>query len=158
MAYQIWAIKKEAETMLKDEESYWSQRAKSLWLAKGGKNTKYFHAKASLIKKNNSIWGVKDSEGVWHPQERKVEEVFCFYFEDIFKSTNSSQQAIDEVLNVMPRKVTDDMNDKLTALFTDVDVRFALMQMHPSKSSGLDGLLALFLTKYWDVVKSSLNL
>lgn len=38
---------------------------------------------------------VEDGDGVWHLDEGKVEEIFYFYFEEIFKSKNSSQQAID---------------------------------------------------------------
>lgn len=64
-------MEKQAEIFLRDKETYWVQRAKADWLAKGDKNTKFLHAKASFRKKNNGISGIKDEAGQWHSDSDK---------------------------------------------------------------------------------------
>ena len=41
--------------MLIDKEVYWKQRSRTDWLLEGDRNTKFFHAKASVQKKENKI-------------------------------------------------------------------------------------------------------
>jgi len=45
-----------------------------------------------------------------------------------------------------------DMNDSLLRPFTKAEVIFALSQMHPIKSPGLDGFAACFYQKSWSTV------
>ncbi|MCI25873.1 hypothetical protein A2U01_0047064, partial [Trifolium medium] len=49
--------------VLKQEEDYWKQRAKTHWLRDGDANTKFFHAIASTRKKKNSITKLSNAEG-----------------------------------------------------------------------------------------------
>ena len=44
------------------------------------------------------------------------------------------------------------MNDNLTQRYTMEEVRYALFQMHPSKSPGPDGMSPFFFQKYWHIV------
>jgi len=42
-------------TLLAQEEAYWRQRAKQLWLKEGDLNTEYFHEMASSKRKCNML-------------------------------------------------------------------------------------------------------
>ena len=44
---KISCLRREINDLLDDEEIYWGQRAKALWLKEGDKNTKFFHVQAS---------------------------------------------------------------------------------------------------------------
>ena len=44
------------------------------------------------------------------------------------------------------------MNQMLVKQFTRNEIEAALKQMHPTKSPGPDGMLAIFYQKYWDIV------
>lgn len=72
-AEKILKAEKEADNFLKEEVVYWSQRAKAVWLEKGDRNTKFFHARASARRKNNTISGLEDHDGVWHTEDVMVE-------------------------------------------------------------------------------------
>ncbi|KAL9672041.1 hypothetical protein QQ045_028289 [Rhodiola kirilowii] len=63
---------------------------------------------------------------------------------------------------MVPKLVTEDMNNTLLEPFTEREVRRALFQMHPTKAPGLDGFPAQFYQTNWeivgeDVVKESLR-
>ncbi|KAL0401629.1 UNVERIFIED_CONTAM: hypothetical protein Slati_4192800 [Sesamum latifolium] len=53
------------EEYLSREEILRKQWGKAQWLAKGGRNTPYFHARASARKRKNSISRLRDKNGEW---------------------------------------------------------------------------------------------
>ena len=68
------------------------------------------------------------------------------FFEDIYTSTQPTR--IDEVTNMIPVKVTGEMNVELTRDFTSEKVRTALYHMHPTKALGPNDMSAIFYQKY----------
>jgi hypothetical protein len=51
------------DNLLKNEETWWAQRAKAKWLQQGDKNSKYFHLKASQRKRKNKINFIHNQQG-----------------------------------------------------------------------------------------------
>ena len=47
----------------------------------------------------------------------------------------------------IPTRVSEDMNESLTYVFTREEVATTLKQIHPTKAPGLDGMFAIFLSK-----------
>uniref|UniRef100_A0A803Q153 RNase H type-1 domain-containing protein n=1 Tax=Cannabis sativa TaxID=3483 RepID=A0A803Q153_CANSA len=60
--------------LLAQQEIYWRQKSKQLWLHNGDKNTKYFHATASARKRNNQIQQLQNDDGVWTTWETSIEQ------------------------------------------------------------------------------------
>ena len=54
---------------------------------------------------------------------------------------------IDEIINAIPRHVTEEMNTELTKVFTRDEVTKALQQLHPTKAPWPDGMSAIFFHK-----------
>lgn len=54
------ALKTEINTILHQDELFWQQRSRSIWLPTGDKNTKFFHQRASQCRRKNHISGVQD--------------------------------------------------------------------------------------------------
>ena len=54
---------------------------------------------------------------------------------------------MEECLNAVQCKVTDDTQEFLSSEFTAEEVKVALFQMGPTKAPGPDGMNALFLSK-----------
>jgi hypothetical protein len=58
---------------------------------------------------------------------------------------------MDQVLNTIPRKVTEAMNSDLLANYSTDEVKTALYQMFPTKALGPDGYPAHFFQRKWEL-------
>ena len=72
------------------------------------------------------------------------------YFEKIYSTEHPSEYEV-QVENV-ERCITPEMNKYLLEAFGVEEVRYAINQMHPTKSPGPNGMSLLFYQKYWEVV------
>lgn len=113
------------------------------------------HTKASARRRNNTIYGVEDSTGIWHTDDSMVENIVIDYFQNIFTSSGPSSVDIEPVIESVRVSVSNDMNEFLCSPYSKLEVKDALWQSHPSKSPGPDGFSSFFYRKYWEVIKKS---
>lgn len=66
------------------QEIFWSQRSKQLWLREGDQNSKYFHASAKVRRKRNHITTLQDSNGREVGLDSGLQEVMEGYFRELF--------------------------------------------------------------------------
>ena len=149
-ANAIDSCRKEISELYIKEEILWKQRAKTLWLTEGDRNTKFFHGVASRRRRNNKITKIQDGNDSWHETDDEIGNVFLAYFNNLF--TTSRPSCMDTIFQVMDCKVSREMNDKLDMKFTKDEVKQALFQMNPNKAPGPDGMTACFYQKYWDIL------
>ncbi|XP_019194865.1 PREDICTED: uncharacterized protein LOC109188687 [Ipomoea nil] len=62
---EFLTVERELEVLLRQEEVFWLQRSKQLWLKHGDVKTKFFHRAATALRKRNLLLRVKDQEGAW---------------------------------------------------------------------------------------------
>ena len=62
---EINQVRKDIKDLIDSEEIYWCQRSKAHWLREGDRNTKFFHARASERRKQNTILGIWDIFDSW---------------------------------------------------------------------------------------------
>ena len=77
-------------------------------------------------------------------------EVALAYFDNLFHVGVGDQ--MEECLNAVQSKVTDDMREVLSSVFTTEEVKVALFQMGPTKAPRLNGMNAIFYQNFWHVV------
>ena len=85
-------------------------------------------------------------------EEEDVKIRFCNYYASLFTITNPSQAQLEVVLQNMPRKVTDEMNEELDIPFIVEEISAALSQMCPIKAPEPDGVPVAFFQKHWKSV------
>ncbi|KAA3479291.1 reverse transcriptase [Gossypium australe] len=91
-----------------------------------------------------------DDNGVRHSEPANMLKVASDYFADLF---TTSEMGLDKhLLNLMERKVTDDMNESLLQRFMEEDVWNAVKSMPSLKAPGVDDFLAIFFQRYWHIV------
>ncbi|KAF7135390.1 hypothetical protein RHSIM_Rhsim08G0109800 [Rhododendron simsii] len=98
----------------------------------------------------NSDSGPPAGMGSWLSDPQEVHSEFRRHFTTLFSANPSIQ--VQETVEAIPSKLTDDMNRSLTRSVTDLEIHTALMDMGPSKAPGVDGMTALFYHSYWSTV------
>ena len=154
MGKEINSLRREINDLLDCEENLWHQRSRILSYGLGDCNTKFFHSRALQRRKKNSISDIWDEYGNWCDTNESIAAAAISYFETLFTTAHPSRMS--EVTDMIPTRVTDEMNQKLISTFTRDEVEAALKQMHPTKAPGPDGMSAIFFQKYWDVVENDI--
>ena len=76
------------------------------------------------------------------------------YFAHLF--TRENGEIDSSVLESIPRKVTDDMNEVLLLPYTEQEVKEALFNIGDLKAPGPDGLHAIFYKRFWSMLGDDL--
>jgi len=103
-----------------------------------------------MRKKTNTISKLEREDGTTTDDSREIAHIITAYYEQLFSS--SGVREWERVLQAVPVKVTQAMNDVLCAPYSETEIFQALKAMHPSKAPGPDGFTALFFQQFWDVV------
>jgi hypothetical protein len=103
---------------------YWQQRAHANWLKFGDRNSGYFHAFASEMKRTNAIKSLKREGGGVVEREEELGPYISNHYKSLFMSSNGNTN--DELLRHVPQSVTDEMNLSLTCGFLAEEVLGAL--------------------------------
>jgi hypothetical protein len=137
------------ELLLEQDEVYWAQRSRADWLQFGDRNTSFFHNFASARRKKNRITKLKNDDGDWVEGTDPLKPLILNYFANLF--TSEVQGTDPAILEKVPARVDDSMNEKLLAPFSPEDVKKAAFSIGDLKAPGPDGLHAVFYKKLWDV-------
>uniref|UniRef100_A0A803PS58 Reverse transcriptase domain-containing protein n=1 Tax=Cannabis sativa TaxID=3483 RepID=A0A803PS58_CANSA len=140
------------DELLEQEEIYWQQRSRVDWLNAGDRNTKFFHAKASARKSNNTIKFLQLDNGTRVSAKHEMTAAIHDYFAEIFTASSLDEDAVAITLNVIPTTITSEMNADLLKPFEASEVEVALHSMAPDTSPGIDGMSPMFYQHNWDVV------
>lgn len=97
----IRVVEMQIDDFLRDEEIYWRQRSKAFWLKEGDHNTRYFHAKASSMKRRNTIDGLLDTNNQWWEDELDIENEFSNYFTTLFTSCTPPSRTWNWLFNLL---------------------------------------------------------
>jgi hypothetical protein len=129
---------------------WWSQRAKTLWLTHGDRNTKFFHQKASHRRRKNKIEAIKDHMDTLQTERRKIEDIFLNHFQLLFTSQNPTNS--QDITQVVKDRINNEHHEHLQKDFTADEVYKAIKDMKSLAAPGPDGLPARFYHTYWDII------
>jgi len=134
------------------EEQIWQQRSRIQWLKKGDRNTGFFHAATRTRRTINSIPVIEDMQGGAVYEEQQIGRVISDYFTQIF--TSNGNGSFTQIQGLLARKVTPEMNEMLTTIPSDSEIREAMKSINGGKARGPDGFSATFYQSYWHIVGS----
>lgn len=146
---KIRVLSAEIERVAKAEEVHWNRRSHMSWMFSGDRNTKLFHYAASERKKQNTISGLLNSQGILVEEETELADVVSEYFSHLFSSSHPSENDIKEVTDGNLPHLSEEDVKMLLEPYTLGEVKKALFSMHPNKAPGLDGFPASFFQHLW---------
>lgn len=150
---EVYDYRSELEGLFSSEKVFWKQRSKVLWLQGRDRNSRNFHSVATKRRRTNRIDRIVDGTSQWVSSSAMELELVCYY-EGMF--TLATPHDMDRILQLVERKVTDNMNRDLDSGFTMQEVEIALNDMSCHKSPGPDGFNASF-KECWATMGSDLN-
>ncbi|XP_027182324.1 uncharacterized protein LOC113780749 [Coffea eugenioides] len=118
---QLADLKLQLSKAYKEEELFWSQKARCRWLQEGDKNTAYFHASVMATRRRNKITVLQRNNGDWCNTDQEL---------------GGNMQLLP---TVVPNAISRQMNERLIQLVNEAEIKKALFSMHPNKSPGTDG-------------------
>lgn len=133
----------------KIETEAW-QRARPFVLRDNDKNSSYFHYCASHRRKRNKIESLVDNNRRVCVDLEDLMSVVHSYYAELF--TSSRPPLDSNSFACIENQLTDDMRDVLLKSYVKEEVFQAFKSMHPGKSPGPDGFLAMFYLKFWDLI------
>ncbi|KAL5818501.1 hypothetical protein ACOSQ4_022343 [Xanthoceras sorbifolium] len=102
----IKEVERELDTLLAREDTCWKQHSRVSWLQNGDRNTHFFHSQASKRKQINKIYWLFDSNGRWTEEMTGTKDIIVSYFVDIFTSDQPFRRDIDEVLEIVGQRIS----------------------------------------------------
>jgi hypothetical protein len=141
----------------REEERYWRQKSRSLWLKEGDKNTSYFHKQAEARKHYKAVTKIQ-AQNITISDQEGIRQAAFETFGTLYSETQRA--SIDPQrypLSIVPSLLKDEINLRLVEEVTQQEIREALDQMHPDKAPGPDGFTARFYQHCWGIVKSDLT-
>jgi hypothetical protein len=141
--------------LLSREEIMEKQRSRIDWLKYGDRNTAFFQAKAKERAKTNRIVALQCEDGSVATKQEELEACAVDFYQQLFAAQNNLEP--EAILQHVPSKVTDLMNESLIRPFCAEEVEKAIFKMSPNKAPGPDGLTTGFYQKHWDILGPSVT-
>ena len=155
MNHRVCELKEHINVLLDKEARLWCQCSRVLWLKNGDNNTKFFHCQASKRHRRNLIHGIRDETNNWQIHSEPTASVFIRYYQELFATSKLDTHM--DILDHIPRVITEEMNAAHTSSFLESKVVTALKQMAPLKASGPNGMLPLFYQHFWGLVDNDVT-
>eukprot|EP00253_Pinus_taeda_P029857 PITA_29857 len=111
--------------ILREEETKWRLKSRQLWLQEGDKNTAYFHNQATVRKLRNTVSAIMDDERNRYSTQESIKEAATRHFSKLLIEDKGAEN-YSSMLQYMPKRVTQEMNNKLMKEVEEEEVKAAI--------------------------------
>ena len=129
-------LRKEFQTILRQEELLWRQKSRIQWISKGDRNTRFFHLSTIIRHKINKIKRIKIN-GEWSNDQEDIKNHIQHYFMNIF-SADPDMDLNDLTFPTRP-KLLDIDNLYLSSRVTMYEVYEVVYSINGLKAPAPDG-------------------
>ncbi|KAK4282132.1 hypothetical protein QN277_013544 [Acacia crassicarpa] len=147
-------LQAELDLVLRREELKWFQKARTEWIAKGDRNTRFYHLKAKMRHRRNSILMLKDEHGNWIDYENALRDMVVSYFQNLYQAVDSDFNWLTTVTSFPP--LVPELLKNLGAVPLNEEIKRALFSLGAFKAPGFDGYPPIFFQSKWNIVGESL--
>lgn len=114
-----------------------------------------FQAKSCARAKRNRISALKREDGSLATEQEEIERIATYFYGQLFSAQGDLAPHL--ILDHVPTKVTEQMNERLIRPYLALEVEQALQLMKPNKSPGPDGFTAGFYQLHWDLLGNDIT-
>ncbi|XP_042959541.1 uncharacterized protein LOC122294687 [Carya illinoinensis] len=143
--------KAELDIWYKREDMRLAQQAKKIWLEKGDKNTKFFHATLAQRRRNACIKSMNLPDGTVLGSMELVHEGAVKYFEDFL--TIEEDVATPCLEELIQPAVSENIVQSLRTEPTEKEIYQAFASIKADSSPGPDGFGSAFYVSSWSIIK-----
>ncbi|XP_049378041.1 uncharacterized protein LOC125842768 [Solanum stenotomum] len=136
------------------EDSILKQKTQLHWFKEGDANTKYFHSLIRGRRRRLFIHTIIREDGERIHRVDNIADAACAHFQNIF--TGEDKVINEDAINCIPRMVSQEHNNTLTAMPNLEDLKEVVFSMNPNSAAGPDGMNGLFFQKCWHIIKHDL--
>jgi hypothetical protein len=142
---------------LHNEEKEWRLKSRALWLQAGDKNTSFFHKQAKARQHKNTVDEIKKATGEVINSFEEIKKEASSHFKNLYTQdgADNKEQSM-QFMEPIPQLITDQDNQELTKVVTEVEVRTIVFQFDPDKAPGPDGFTPHFYRNCWEIIKKDL--
>ncbi|KAL4291160.1 hypothetical protein GQ457_14G012080 [Hibiscus cannabinus] len=143
---------------LRDEESFYRQKSRVLWIQEGDQNTKFFHTMVAAKQNRHTIRHLRSNDGrILEDFEDIVVEAVGFY-KRLIGSSNSdiSGCSVDLLKELLQVSFSDEAKTELSKQVSVAEIKQAMFDQNWDKAPGPDGYTSTFFKSAWSVVGNDL--
>ena len=141
----------------REEEEFWKQRSRQLWLTLGDRNTGYFHAITKSMLAINKFFVIENEEGISVFEEDKILGVILDYYQQLFTKQDTHDETCRSIVQeALSPCISEATNNRLIEIHSEEEIRIASFSIHLDKAPGPDGFSANFFQANWNTVKEQI--
>ena len=148
-------IKDRLNHLLREDEIKWFQRAKTMKLLEGDRNTKYFQALANVKRRKTRIFHLEQEEGIIEGDEN-LRKYITNYYKGLLGPSRKSNFSMSETWRDDIPQASEEENAFLSEEFSKKEVREAIFRMKHNKALAPDGFPTEFYQVFWSLIKDDL--
>lgn len=147
-------LEQELQDVLDKEELIWFQKARTVWMNDGDRNTSYYHTKTAIQRRKNRVSMLKDNDNRWIEDEQEVGTMVNHFFRSLFSEELVDRPWLDTA-QLWPR-LEEDTWEAIAGDMSKEEIMAAMFSIGGLKAPGGDGFSAIFFHRNWDVVGDTL--
>jgi len=154
---RIWELEKKKQFFLKIEEISWKLKSRITWMKEGDKNTKLFHRFASKRRADNSIWQIKNEEGILLYSQEDIANEAVNYFKKAYKREDS-REFNDILWGIGPysNMFNEEDNERLFAEISEEELLAVMKSFKKDKCPGPDDWSIDIFIHFFDLMKNEI--
>lgn len=124
LSQEVHAIELKLHELYEREEVMYRQQSRVNWLKAGDKNTRYFQNRASYRRRKNTVRALLREDGSKCMSDEEMRNLAKDFYTQLYASEGASE--MEAVLGNFGPVISQEMNDKLTAVVSDEEIERAL--------------------------------
>ncbi|GAV92494.1 Exo_endo_phos domain-containing protein [Cephalotus follicularis] len=144
-------LRQEVVKAASDEEAFFKQKSRVLWLKEGDSNTAFFHRVVKVRQSRNHLVRIKDDNDSWVLAEAEIAQIGVNHFSNIL-GTSGRVDGWECNLFGYDKQIAAEYQNSLGCPITAQEVKAALWSLNPLKAPGPDGYNGFFFKEAWCVI------